>query len=83
MRVANVLSCERVEKSEKLLKFRLDLGTEQRTVLSGIAKYYDPDELVGKSLILLANLAPRKIMDIERPPAHVVIKTTQVRVVVR
>ena len=65
MRVANVLSCERVEKSEKLLKFRLDLGTEQRTVLSGIAKYYDPDELVGKSLILLANLAPRKIMGIE------------------
>ncbi|MBO2517244.1 MAG: methionine--tRNA ligase [Clostridiales bacterium] len=65
MRVANVIACERVEKSEKLLKFRLDLGTEQRTVLSGIAKYYNPEELVGKSLILLANLAPRKIMGIE------------------
>ena len=65
LRVANVLTCEKVEKSDKLLKFSLDLGTEQRTVLSGIAKYYQPEELVGKSLVLLANLAPRKIMGIE------------------
>ncbi len=65
LRVVRVISCERVEKSEKLLKFRLSLGDEERTVLSGIAKFHDPEDLVGKKLILLANLAPRKIMGIE------------------
>ena len=65
LRVARVISCERVEKSEKLLKFRLSLGDEERTVLSGIAKFHTPEELVDKKLILLANLAPRKIMGIE------------------
>ena len=65
LRVARVVACERVEKSEKLLKFRLSLGDEERTVLSGIAKFHTPEELVGKKLILLANLAPRKIMGIE------------------
>ena len=65
LRVAKVCACERVEKSEKLLKFDLDLGTEHRTVLSGIAKFHNPEELIGKNLVLLANLAPRKIMGIE------------------
>ena len=65
LRVARVITCERVEKSEKLLKFRLSLGDEERTVLSGIAKFHDPEDLVGQKLILLANLAPRKIMGIE------------------
>ena len=65
MRVARVLDCQRVEKSEKLLKFRLSLGDEERTVLSGIAKFHNPEDLIGKNLILLANLAPRKIMGIE------------------
>ena len=65
LRVARVISCERVEKSEKLLKFSLSLGEETRTVLSGIAKFHTPEELVGRKLILLANLAPRKIMGIE------------------
>ena len=65
LRVARVISCERVEKSEKLLKFRLSLGDEERTVLSGIAKFHNPEDLVGQKLILLANLAPRKIMGIE------------------
>jgi len=65
LRVAKVCACEKVEKSDKLLKFDLDLGTEHRTVLSGIAKFHNPEELVGKNLILLANLAPRKIMGIE------------------
>lgn len=65
MRVATVLECERVPKSEKLLKFLLDTGIDKRTVLSGIAKFYQPKELVGQQVILLANLAPRKIMGIE------------------
>ncbi|MBE5786123.1 MAG: methionine--tRNA ligase [Clostridiales bacterium] len=65
LRVAKVCACEKVEKSDKLLKFDLDIGTEHRTVLSGIAKFHTPEELLGKNLILLANLAPRKIMGIE------------------
>ena len=65
LRVARVLDCRRVEKSDKLLQFRLSLGDEERTVLSGIAKFHTPEELMGKKLILLANLAPRKIMGIE------------------
>ena len=61
MRVAKVLSCEKVEKSDKLLKFTLKVGEEERTVLSGIAEHYVPESLIGKKLVLLANLAPRKI----------------------
>ena len=63
--VAKVCQCEKVAKSDKLLKFDLDIGTEHRTVLSGIAKFHTPEELMGKNLILLSNLAPRKIMGIE------------------
>ena len=62
LKVAKVLSCERVQKSDKLLAFELDLGTEKRTVLSGIAKFYAPEDLLGKNLILLSNLAPRRMM---------------------
>ncbi len=65
LRLARVLACEAVPKSDKLLKFRLDLGKEERTVLSGIAKFYKPEDLVGKQVVLLANLAPRKIRGIE------------------
>ena len=65
LRVARVLDCRRVEKSDKLLQFRLSLGDEERTVLSGIAKFHTPEELMGKKLILLANLVPRKIMGVE------------------
>lgn len=64
LRVANVLACETIENSDKLLKFTLSLGGETRTVLSGIAKHYAPADLVGKQVILLANLAPRKIRGI-------------------
>ena len=59
---AKVVACERVEKSEKLLKETLDVGNgETRTVCSGIAKYYAPEEVTGKTVILVANLAPRKM----------------------
>ncbi len=61
--IARVEHCEKVAKSDKLLKFTLSLGEEKRTVLSGIAKSYpDPEKLIGKRLVLLKNLAPRKIM---------------------
>ena len=63
MTVVKVLTCEKVKKSEKLLKFTLNDGTaEPRTILSGIAKYYQPEELVGKTLVAVTNLAPRKMM---------------------
>ena len=63
MTVVKVIACEKVKKSEKLLKFTLDDGTkEPRQILSGIAKYYQPEELVGKTLVAVTNLAPRKMM---------------------
>ena len=59
-----VTSCEKVKKSKKLLKFHIDDGTKDgRTILSGIAAYYeDPQELVGKQVLFVANFAPRKMM---------------------
>ena len=61
LRVAQVLECEKVKKSSKLLKFKLDLGNHQRQIVSGIAKYYDPSELVGKKVAVVANLKPVKL----------------------
>ena len=63
MTVVKVLTCEKVKKSEKLLKFTLDDGTgTPRQILSGIAKFYQPEELLGKTLVAVTNLAPRKMM---------------------
>ncbi len=65
LRAVKVLSCERVPKSDKLLKFIVDDGFGERQVLSGIAKYYEPEQLVGKTLAMIINLAPRKMMGLE------------------
>lgn len=65
LRVAKVLTCEKVAKSKKLLKFTLDIGLEERTVVSGISQYYEPEQMIGKKVIYLANLAPKKLMGIE------------------
>ncbi len=65
LRVGKVLEAERVPKADKLLKLTVDLGFEKRTILSGIAEYYKPEELVGKLVTVVANLAPRKIRGIE------------------
>lgn len=65
LRVAKVLEASRVEGADKLLKLKLDLGSETRQVVSGIAKYYEPDTLVGKYVILVANLKPVKLKGIE------------------
>ena len=65
-RAVKVLNCEAVEKSNKLLKFTLNDGTETpRTILSGIKMYYQPEELIGKTLIAITNLPPRKMMGID------------------
>ena len=65
LRLAKVVACEEVPKSKKLLKFTLDLGTEQRTVLSGIKKWFSPDQLVRKTVVVVANLAPKMMCGIE------------------
>ena len=61
LRVAQVLTAEKVIKADKLLKLTVDLGSEQRTVISGIAQYYTAEELVGRKVVLVANLKPAKI----------------------
>ncbi len=65
LRVAKVLNCEKVEKADKLLKLTLEVGEETRTVVSGIALHFTPEEVIGKSVLYLANLTPRKMRGIE------------------
>ena len=65
IRVGTVLSCEKVKKSKKLLKFEIADGLENRTIVSGIAQHYNPEDLVGKQVCFVANLAPRTINGIE------------------
>ncbi len=65
VRVGKVKVCEKVPKSSKLLRFELECGGETRQILSGIAKYYKPEELVGKNVLFIANLPPRKMMGLE------------------
>jgi methionyl-tRNA synthetase len=61
LRVATVLECEKVKKSDKLLKFKLDMNGEVRQIVSGIAKFYKPEDLIGKQVIVVANLKPIKL----------------------
>ena len=65
IRVGKVITAEKMEKSDKLLKLTVDTGLDKRTILSGIAKHYSPEEMIGKQVTLIANLAPRKMMGIE------------------
>ena len=65
LRVAKVLSAERVPKSKKLMQLRIDAGTEERTIVAGIAEAYEPDALVGRLIVIVANLKPAKLMGIE------------------
>jgi methionyl-tRNA synthetase len=65
LRTAKVLTAERVEKSRKLLKLSVDVGTEQRTLVAGIAEAYEPEALVGKTVVIVFNLKPAKLMGIE------------------
>lgn len=65
IRIGTILEAEKLPKSDKLLKFLVDDGFEKRTILSGIAKHFSPEEMIGKQVTFLANLAPRKMMGIE------------------
>jgi methionyl-tRNA synthetase len=65
LRVAKVLEAEAVPKSKKLIKLRIDAGSEERTLVAGIAEAYTPEELLGRSVVIVANLKPAKLMGIE------------------
>jgi methionyl-tRNA synthetase len=65
LRVAKVLAAERVPNSKKLVKMQIDLGSEQRTLVAGIAEAYEADALVGRHVVMVANLKPAKLMGIE------------------
>jgi len=65
LRVAQILVAERVPKADKLLRLEVDLGYERRQILAGIAQYYEPEKLVGRKIVIVANLAPRKMRGLE------------------
>lgn len=65
LRVAKVLTAERVPNSKKLMKLQIDLGTEQRTLVAGIAEAYEAEALIGRTVAIVANLKPAKLMGIE------------------
>lgn len=65
MRTGTILSAEKVEKADKLLKLQIDMGSEVRTIVSGIALHFNADEIIGKQVVVVANLAPRKMRGIE------------------
>ena len=65
LRVAKVLAAERVPKSNKLIKLQVDVGSEHRTLVAGIAEAYEPDALVGRTVVIVFNLKPAKLMGIE------------------
>ena len=65
LRVAKVLAAEKIEKSRKLIKIEVDLGAERRTIVAGIAEVYEPSELVGLTVVVVANLKAAKLMGVE------------------
>ena len=65
LKAGTITACEKVEKADKLLKLEVDIGTEKRTIVSGIAQHYSADEMIGKQVVVVTNLAPRKMKGIE------------------
>ena len=65
LRVGTIIDAKKVEKADKLLQLEVDLGTEKRTILSGIAMHFEPAAIIGKQVVVVANLAPRKMRGVE------------------
>ncbi|MBC7074272.1 methionine--tRNA ligase subunit beta, partial [Candidatus Parcubacteria bacterium] len=65
LRVGQIIEAEKIENSEKLLKLIVDLGTERRQIVAGIAKEYTPKDLIGREIVIVCNLKPKKLMGIE------------------
>ncbi len=81
LRTAEILECEKVPKAKKLLKLKVSLGYEERTVVSGIAKFYEPDALIGKKIVIVANLKPAMLCGIESNGMILASGEEQIRVV--
>jgi len=81
LRTAQILECEKVPKAKKLLKLKIDLGYEERTVVSGIAKFYEPAALIGKKIVVVANLKPAVLCGIESNGMILASGEEQVRVI--
>ena len=79
LKTAKVLSAERVPKSEKLLKLQVSVGAEQRQIVAGIGKRYEPESLIGKTIVIVANLKPAKLMGIESQGMVLAAGDTEVR----
>ncbi|MCG3151158.1 MAG: Methionine--tRNA ligase [bacterium] len=82
LRVAEVTAAERVEGADKLLKLTVSLGTEERTIVSGIAEHYTPESMVGRKIVVLVNLAPRKLRGVESQGMLLAATTADGRVIV-
>ena len=65
MRIARILKAEKIESSNKLLKFQIDIGDEEKQLVAGIAKHYNPEDLVGREIVVVVNLEPKKLMGVE------------------
>jgi len=65
LRVAKVITAEKIEGSEKLLKLQVDLGDEKRQIIAGVAQFYKPEDLTGKEIVIVANLEPRTVFGLE------------------
>jgi len=65
LRVARIISAEQVEKSKKLLRLEIDIGDEKRQIIAGIANFYQPEDLIGREIVVLINLEPRTLMGLE------------------
>ena len=81
LRTAKIIDCERVPKAKKLLKLQVDLGYEKRQIVSGIAKFYEPEDLIGKKVIIVANLAPATLCGVESKGMLLASGEEEVRVV--
>ena len=81
LRTAKILECEKVPKAKKLLKLQVDLGYEKRQIVSGIAKFYEPEDLIGKKVIVVANLAPATLCGVESKGMLLASGEEEIRVV--
>ncbi len=65
LKIGKIVSAKKVEKADKLLKLKVDLGEEKRQIVAGIAKFYQPEDLVGREIVVVVNLEPRTLMGLE------------------
>ncbi|MEM3369402.1 MAG: methionine--tRNA ligase subunit beta [Candidatus Micrarchaeia archaeon] len=81
LRTATVLEAEKIEGSDKLLKMKIDLGYEQRQLVAGIAQMYKPEDIIGKQIIVVANLEPRKIRGVESNGMILAVESSEGKII--